>query len=458
MPPSKKIPRSRSKPSTASGGQMDAPPSTTPSGPSLAAEPEGGLTGRYIVTFREGAQNQAMSLMSRSAGIGLVASAADFAEGAVDLEQTQGAGAVYFDQLGVAVVDTPPEQLNALTAAAAEDDESAILAVEPERIMEAIHEDPMAYLRGYRDAVNHLYEQLSGEGGSSAEQAAAAAALADTDAATWGISATRVLTTRFTGRGIRVAVLDTGMDLGHPDFAGRSVTSQTFVLGQAVQDGHGHGTHCIGTACGPARPIEGRRYGIASDAQIFAGKVLGNNGKGADGGILAGINWAVANGCHVISMSLGVQAPPSVAYEQAAQRALTAGCMIVAAAGNDSRRSQNLVRPVSRAANCVSILSVAAVDSRFRVAEFSNRGTSAAGGQVDIAGPGVDVFSCAPMPLRNKILSGTSMATPHVAGIAALWAEARQVTGAALFQVVASAARRLGALSVDVGAGLVQAP
>ncbi|HEV2852579.1 MAG TPA: S8 family serine peptidase [Thermoanaerobaculia bacterium] len=457
MPPSKKTPRSRSQAST-TGGQIGTPPPAGPPGPSLAAEPEGNLTGRYIVTFRAGAQNQAMSLMSRSAGIGLVASAADFEAGAVDLEQTQGAGAVYFDQLGVAVVSTPPDQLNALAAAVAEDDESAILAVEPERIMEAIHEDPLAYLRGYRDAVVHLYEQLSGEGGSSAEQAAAAAALADTDTATWGISATRVLTTRFTGRGIRVAVLDTGMDLGHPDFAGRSVTSQTFVPGEAVQDRHGHGTHCIGTACGPARPIEGRRYGIASEAQIFAGKVLANNGKGADTSILAGINWAVANGCHVISMSLGVQAPPSVAYEQAAQRALAAGCLIVAAAGNDSRRSQNLIRPVSRAANCVSILSVAAVDSRFRVAEFSNHGTSAAGGQVDIAGPGVDVFSCAPMPLRNKILSGTSMATPHVAGIAALWAEARQVTGAALFQVVSSAARRLGALSVDVGAGLVQAP
>jgi len=248
-----KTPRSRSRAST-SKGQIAAPPPTTPPGPSLAAEPEGGLTGRYIVTFREGAQNQAMSLMSRSAGIGVVASAEDFAEGAVDLEQVQDAGAVYFDQLGVAVVSTPPDQLNALTAAAAGDDESAILAVEPERIMEAIHEDPMAYLRGYRDAVNHLPAEGVGRSKRAAEQAAAAAALADTDTATWGISATKVLTTRFTGRGIRVAVLDTGMDLAHPDFAGRSVTSQTFVPGQAVQDGHGHGTHCIGTACGPRSP------------------------------------------------------------------------------------------------------------------------------------------------------------------------------------------------------------
>ena len=157
-------------------------------------------------------------------------------------------------------------------------------------------------------------------------------------------------------------------------------------------------------------------------------------------------------------MSLGVQGPPSVAYEQVAQRALAAGTLIVAAAGNDSRRGRNVFMPVSRAANSPSILAVAAVDSRFQVADFSNRGITADGGQVDIAGPGVDVYSSSPMPTRNRVLSGTSMATPHVAGIAALWAQARQVSGAALFQVIAGAARRLGALSADVGAGLVQAP
>jgi subtilisin family serine protease len=437
-----KTPRSRSRASTK--GQTDTPPHTDPPGASLAAETPGDLTGRFIVTFREGAENQAMNLMSRSAGIGLVASSADFAEGAVDLEQTQDAGAVYFDQLGIAVVSTPPDQLNALTAAAEDEgEESAILAVEPERIMEAIHEDPLAYLRGYRDAVVHLYEQLSsggGGGGDASEQAAAAAALADTEAMTWGLAATKAGNSRFTGRGIRVAVLDTGMDLQHPDFAGRALTSQSFIPGEAVQDGHGHGTHCIGTSCGPARPVQGRRYGVAGEAQIFAGKVLANSGRGPDASILAGINWAIANRCHVISMSLA------------------AGSLFLAAAGNDSKRNQNLIRPVSRPSNCVSILSVAAVDTRFQVANFSNRGTNVSGGQVDIAGPGVDVFSCAPMPLRNRVLSGTSMATPHVAGIAALWAEARQVTGTALLQVLMSSARRLGASSMDVGAGLVQAP
>ncbi|MDF2780635.1 MAG: peptidase and in kexin sedolisin, partial [Geminicoccaceae bacterium] len=105
--------------------------------------------------------------------------------------------------------------------------------------------------------------------------------------------------------GIRLAVLDTGMDLQHPDFATRAVQSQSFVTGQAVQDGHGHGTHCIGTACGPAAPQRLPRYGVATNAEVFAGKVLSNQGSGADRGILAGIQWAMVNRCAVVSMSLG---------------------------------------------------------------------------------------------------------------------------------------------------------
>jgi len=260
------------------------------------------------------------------------------------------------------------------------------------------------------------------------------------------------------GAGIKVAVLDTGLDLGHPDFSGRSIFTQTFV-GEPVQDLHSHGTHCIGTAMGPKCVATGPRYGVAYEAEIYAGKVLSNAGSGTDGQILAGINWAVANRCHVISMSLGAQAPASVAYEQVARRALAAGSVFIAAAGNDSKRNQNLIRPVSRPSNCVSILSVAAVDTRFQVANFSNRGTTVAGGQVDIAGPGVDVFSCAPMPLRTRVLSGTSMATPHVAGIAALWAQVRPAaTAADLWRLLIVNARRLRLPAVDVGAGLVQAP
>jgi subtilisin family serine protease len=264
------------------------------------------------------------------------------------------------------------------------------------------------------------------------------------------------------GAGIKVAVLDTGMDLGHPDFAGRNFVTQTFV-GQPVQDLHSHGTHCIGTSCGPQAPAgNAPRYGIAFRAQIFVGKVLSNQGRGSDSGILAGINWAIANQCAVISMSLG--APTQVGqtyskvFEQVALRALAAGALIVAAAGNDSSRP-GTVRPVSHPANCPSIIAVAAVDSNLKVASFSNAGLTRSGGQIDLAAPGVAVVSSLPRPRLYASWSGTSMATPHVAGLAALHAEANPGTrGGALGWLLLQAAQRMSLASRDVGAGLAQAP
>lgn len=452
-------------------------------GAEFAGIQEGGgeFTGRYIVTFKEGSEKQAMSLMSRSAGIGEVARAADFAAAAVDTETLGGGGSVYFDEIGVAVVEAPPDAMGALSAAASEDDESAILAVEPERIMYALQEelpdtfepptlptpvpsnggdltDTLTYLRGYRDSVVHLFEQLSRGIGGEPTEAGISAVFTDTPALTWGLQATGVDRSRFSGRGIRVAVLDTGLDLQHPDFVGRSITAQSFISGQTADDGHGHGTHCVGTACGPLRPPVGRRYGIAHGCQIFVGKVLSNGGSGADAGILAGINWAIANRCQVVSMSLGAVAPPSPAYEAVGRRALAAGTLIIAAAGNDSNRSGGVLRPVSRPANSDTIMAVGALDRFLRIANFSNRGTPTGGGKVDIAGPGVNVYSSWLLPQRYNTISGTSMATPHVAGIAALWSEAMRVTGGALAQVLLAKAKGLTLSSLDVGSGLVQAP
>jgi subtilisin len=193
------------------------------------------------------------------------------------------------------------------------------------------------------------------------------------------------------------------------------------------------------------------------------GKVLDDAGHGVDGDIIAGIEWAVVNECEVTSMSLG--APPaagqafSAVFERAASRALARGSLIVAAAGNDSQRDQGRVAPVSHPANCPSIMAVGAVDSSLQVAPFSNGGTTAPGGEVDFAGPGVDVRSSWPMPTEYNTISGTSMATPHVAGIAALTAEADPASrGNALRTALERRAQRLPLPSTDVGAGLVQAP
>ena len=420
-------------------------------------------TGRYIVTFSdeiqgdEAAQAEALGSI---AGTQSVASTRDFESGALNLEEVATADAVVFAELGVAVVgggDVAERGVSMLEAAAAD---PRILAIEPELVMHAIDEGTLMtvdYLRGYRDAAAHLFD-LTGALSEGIE-AVAAAIYADNAQFTWGLQATGVSTSSRKGDTVKLAVLDTGLDLRHPDFAGRSITSQSFIAGEAVQDGHGHGTHCIGTSCGPRTPVGTRRYGVAFEAQIFAGKVLGNTGSGGDSNILAGIDWAVRNGCRVISMSLGANVRwVSTAYETAGRRALDAGSLIIAAAGN------NASRPGSKGfvgvpANSKSIMAVAAVDSRLGIAPFSARSNMFAnGGQVDIAGPGVDVYSTLPMPKRYGSFSGTSMATPHVAGIAALWATAGGGTGRTLWSTLVRTARRLSLPSSDVGTGLAQAP
>jgi subtilisin family serine protease len=279
----------------------------------------------------------------------------------------------------------------------------------------------------------------------------------DETQATWGLQVTNVVQSPYSGRDVKVAVLDTGLNLAHPDFAGRKITSQSFVPGESVEDGYGHGTHCIGTACGPLRPPTLPRYGVAHESEIFVGKVLNDRGSGSDGQILAGINWAVANRCRVVSMSLGalttVGETFSPIWEGVARQASEAGTLIIAAAGNTGPFG-----PVNRPANCPSIMAIAAVDVRLKVASFSAPARNP-DGLVDIAGPGVDVYSTVPMPTRYQTFSGTSMATPHVAGIAALLAEANpEASPAEIWRRLIQTARPLRLPSRRVGAGLVQAP
>lgn len=281
-------------------------------------------------------------------------------------------------------------------------------------------------------------------------------------ALTWGIRATGAHTSALDGEGISVCVLDTGVALDHPDLSGRVVMTSSFVEGEDVQDRHGHGTHCLGTVGAADGNSEVPRYGVARRVDLLVGKVLDNGGSGPESWTLAGLDWALGNRTDVISLSLGRSAVGETGsdpiYESIGEMALAQGCLIVAAAGNGSARP-GIVGPISSPANASSIMAVAAIDEQLRTAGFSNGETAGGPGRIDIAGPGVNILSAAPLPRLFRVLSGTSMATPHVAGIAALFAQSDpNLRGTALRDALVDAAKPLQAGSQDIGAGLVFAP
>ncbi len=445
-----------------------------------------GTTGRFLVLMRKDQTSEAaVGALTNQAGLRNIARSSEFAEHEVRSSETSTAQAVVFDKLGVVVIQGGvPDQISKLRVAVGPN--NMFSAIEPERVVyaqatgvpspeyargyrDAINQivsgiPSPEYVRGYRDAVNQAADRLFGLAqmpGPVIPGLTPSQAPLNEMHFTWGLQITGVNSSRYSGRGVKIAILDTGFDLGHPDYIGRNIIYESFVDGESVQDNHGHGTHCVGTACGPQQPRQMPRYGVAYGADIYVGKVLNNHGTGVDGDILAGIEWAFEKGCDIISMSLTADPSPqgySEVFEEVALRGREAGAIIVAAAGNDSYRP-NIVAPVCHPANCPTILAVAALDSSSQVAAFSNGGMKEPGGQIAIAAPGVAVRSSWPQPILYRSIQGTSMATPHVAGIAALWAEANPGTrGDALADLLLRRARGLAVPATDVGVGLVQAP
>ncbi|MEU8001240.1 S8 family serine peptidase [Catellatospora sp. NPDC049111] len=271
------------------------------------------------------------------------------------------------------------------------------------------------------------------------------AALADTTAQ---IGAPQVWATGNTGSGVAVAVLDTGVDVTHPDLAGQIAQTASFVPGQEVTDKHGHGTHVASTIAGTGAASDGRERGVAPGARLHVGKVLNDLGEGQDSWIIAGMEWAARQqGAKVVSMSLGGAPTDGTDPLSSAVNELSAqtGALFTIAAGNSGPDMQTVGAPGAADA----ALTVGAVDSLDRLAFFSSRGPRRGDNALkpDITAPGVDVYAARSQQSSEgeglyTTMSGTSMATPHVAGVAALLAAAHpDWTGQRLKDVLMSTSR-----------------
>ncbi|MGW0961432.1 S8 family peptidase [Streptomyces gelaticus] len=235
----------------------------------------------------------------------------------------------------------------------------------------------------------------------------------------------------YTGKGVKIAVLDTGVDATHPDLKGQILDTKNFTASPDAKDRVGHGTHVSSIAAGTGAKSGGKFKGVAPDAKLLEGKVLDDDGFGDDAGILAGMEWAVAQGADIINLSLGGGDTPEVDPLEAAVNKLSAdkGVLFAIAAGNEGDAAGTVGSPGSADA----ALTVGAVDDKDQLAGFSSRGPRIGDSAIkpDVTAPGVDITAAAAPgsaidqevgqnPPGYLTISGTSMATPHVAGAAAL--------------------------------------
>jgi subtilisin family serine protease len=232
----------------------------------------------------------------------------------------------------------------------------------------------------------------------------------------------------YDGTGVTVALLDTGVDVHHPDLSTQISDTHSFVPGETVADVNGHGTHVASTIVGTGAGQGGYYKGVAPGARLEVGKVLGDDGSGQDSWILAGMQWAAASGAKVVNMSLGDETPSdgSDPLSQAVD-SLSAqyGTLFVVASGNSGPDA------ISTPGAAAAALTVGAVDKADNFASFSASGPIFKTGAIkpDLVAPGVEITAARSQEMTDggtglyRTLTGTSMATPHVAGSAAIVAE-----------------------------------
>ncbi|MFH8693493.1 S8 family serine peptidase [Streptomyces chartreusis] len=277
----------------------------------------------------------------------------------------------------------------------------------------------------------------------------------------------------FDGTGVTVAVLDTGVDATHPDLADRIVAERNFSDDPDAVDRNGHGTHVAATVAGSGAATAGTHRGVAPGARLLNAKVLDESGSGYDSGIIAGMQWAVDQGAGVVNLSLGGEDTEGTDPLEEAVQTLSAdtGTLFVVAAGNDGESG---ARTLGSPGTAPAALTVGAVDRADVPARFSSQGPTADGAlKPDVTAPGTAIVAAGaaegwqgdPAGEGYVAMSGTSMATPHVAGAAAVLAQRYpDFDGRQLKALLTASARPAPAVSayvqgsgrIDVAAALEQ--
>ena len=266
----------------------------------------------------------------------------------------------------------------------------------------------------------------------------------------------------FTGKGVKVAVLDSGIDPNHPDLASQIDEAKSFVPGETVDDAHGHGTHVASTVLGTGAASEGKNKGVAPEARLLVGKVLNNQGSGLDSWVIDGMEWAADN-AKIVSMSLGSSEPSDGTdpMSQAVNRlSEETGALFVIAAGNSGYEGA-----IGSPGAADAALTIGAVDKEDKIANFTSKGPRYGDMALkpDLSAPGVGIIA-ARSGLSSgsgsyKSLNGTSMATPHVSGAAAILLQKNpDWNGTQLKEALMSTSKKLDYSPYHIGSGRLDVP
>lgn len=420
-------------------------------------------TPRQILLFPNGFDRRHLARFKETFSIGNIAHICDFRDIAWTTNQTTGAQLLIFDRLGVGLLAMDdPQQFQFLKEHSPKN--RGLRIARPESQMQ-LAISPDSESPPFDEWNNPLECNSQNQIHLPRTQRALTTSkilkgFEDNQKHSWAMQACGITQSRWTGKGVKIAILDTGLDLNHADWSSRHIAHRSFI-DDSTHDFHGHGTQCAGLAAGFSTDKYVPRFSAAPMADLHIAKVLSPDGNGPDSAILAGIDWALGQGCQLLSLSVGIQmsdARPDPVYEHVARRCLKSGMLFMAAAGNDSQRP-GLIRPVCRPASSPSVFAVGAVDRFLRLANFTNGSFRNSKAQIDAVAPGVDVFTTSIGTKPYGRFSGTSMAAPLCAGLAALLVQDDpDCLGGLLWQRLASLAHRLPLLSTDVGMGLVSLP